>query len=73
MFATKVEEETCPECGEEALFRSKKEEASGWKVYVQCDECGTDFGRIGFVKMSEIDHRDEVSEKAEELVRNFTG
>jgi len=44
-----------------------KEEASGWKVYYQCNErCGFE-QMAGWVKLSEIDHRDEVNERAREM------
>ena len=66
MIFTKQDTATCPYCGSALVF-GLKEEASGWKVYYQCnDRCGFE-QMAGWVKLSEIDHRDEVNERAREM------
>ncbi len=57
---------SCPDCGEFLLFGTN-EEATGWKVYYECNgRCG--FERMaGWVKVSEIEHRDKVHERAREI------
>jgi hypothetical protein len=57
---------TCPECNAQLVYGTK-EEPTGWKVYYECnDRCG--FERMaGWVTLSEIDHRDEVHERAAKL------
>lgn len=57
---------TCPDCGAPLVYGTK-EEASGWKVYYECnDRCG--FERMaGWVWLKEIDHRDDVHERARGL------
>ena len=57
---------TCSDCGASLVYGTK-EEASGWKVYYECnDRCG--FERMPCrVSLSEVDHRDEAHERAQEL------
>lgn len=59
-------------CGEEGISYGTKEEPSIWKVYADCSECGREV-KVGRVRQSDIDHIDEVGEKAEELVRQHFG
>ena len=67
MEITLIQHETaeCPQCSE-PLYYGEKDEASGWKVYYECVECGWE-QMAGWVKMSEVDHADEVDEKARSL------
>lgn len=60
----------CPECGTEILG-ALKETSSGWKVYAECTECGRDYGRVGFVKLSDVDHQDEKFEQAASKINNI--
>ena len=62
----KHETATCPDCGA-ALVYGTKEEASGWKVYYECNErCGWE-QMTGWVWLSEIEHRDDVDDRAREM------
>ena len=69
---TKHDTATCPACGSSLVYGTK-EEASGWKVYYECnDRCG--FERMaGWVKLSDIEHRDEVDERAREMGERWAG
>ncbi|UWG50704.1 hypothetical protein AArcCO_1397 [Halalkaliarchaeum sp. AArc-CO] len=69
---TKHDTATCPDCGSPLVYGTK-EEASGWKVYYECnDRCG--FERMaGWVKLSDIEHRDEVNERAREMGERWAG
>lgn len=56
----------CPECGE-PLYYGTKEEASGWKVYYECGErCGWEC-MAGWIRLADIDSRDDVDVRAREL------
>lgn len=69
---TKHETATCPGCGATLVYGTK-EEASGWKVYYECnDRCGWE-QMAGWVKLSEIEHRDEVHELAREIGEQWAG
>lgn len=61
---TRHDSARCPECGE-PLYFGTKEEASGWKVYYDC-ECGWE-RMVGRIAMSDVEHRDEVHERAREM------
>lgn len=71
MLALEIPDESCPECGEQELYYSTKEESSIWKIYTGCSSCGRDFGRIGVVKRKNIGHVDEVEEKALEKAQRW--
>ena len=63
---------TCPDCGEPLVF-GLKEEASGWKVFYECDDrCGFE-QMTGWVKLSDIEHRDEVDARAHEMGEWWAG
>lgn len=66
----KHERATCPECDAELYFGTK-EEASGWKVYYECRGCPFD-RMAGWIRLAEINHRDEVYESAEEFGDRWT-
>lgn len=72
MLTQKIKTEKCPNCGEEAVYYSTKQKCSIWKIYVNCSKddggCSRDFGRIGVVKRKNIDHTDQMEEKAQNLV-----
>lgn len=70
MLSHSVEGE-CKECGSDDVGYSTKEKSSIWKVYGECHSCGRDYGRIGIVKRKDIDHKDQVYEKAEEKAQRF--
>lgn len=61
---------TCPECNE-SLYFGAKEEASGWKVYYEC-ECGWE-RMAGWVKLSDIEHQDEVHDRAQKMGEQWAG
>lgn len=67
MLATKLKEEACDECGAEELYFSTREDGSIIKVYLKCDSCGRDYGRIGTIK----DKNSNISQKAEKKARRF--
>ncbi|MCY4730475.1 hypothetical protein KY092_07880 [Natronomonas gomsonensis] len=75
MLAHKIKDGKCPNCGEKAVYSSTEENSSIWKVYVKCEEddggCGRDFGRVGVIKRSNIDHTDQMHEKAEKIAEKF--
>lgn len=57
---------TCPQCDSELLFGVKSEPTS-WKVYYECsNRCGWE-RKAGIIPRAEIDHRDQVDERAEEM------
>lgn len=62
---------TCPDCGAPLVYGTK-EDPSGWKVYYECnDRCR--FERMaGWVRLSKVDHRDEVYERAREMGKQWT-
>lgn len=63
---------TCPDCNA-ILAYGMKEEATGWKVYYQCnDQCGFE-QMAGWVKRSEIEHRDDVDKRAREMGERWAG
>lgn len=69
---TKHETATCPDCGSSLVYGTK-DEASGWKVYYECnDRCGWE-QIAGWVKLSEIEHQDEVHEHARDLGEQWAG
>jgi predicted transcriptional regulator len=72
-FAVKVDGAACPECGAEDMYRDLKEEPSLYKVGASCRSCQRDFGVIGRVFRSDVDHTDELDERAEALVRDRVG
>lgn len=56
----------CPECGF-SLYFGTKEEATGWKVYYECGaRCGW-VSMAGWIKLGEVDTRDEVQKRAREM------
>lgn len=69
---TKLETATCPDCGAMLVYGTK-EEASGWKVYYECnDRCGWE-QMAGWVKLSEVEHRDEVDKRARVMGERWSG
>lgn len=60
---------TCPSCGA-ALWFGTKPEGSGWTVYYECAAC-TFEQRAGRVATSEVDSRDAVWDRAEEMGERF--
>ena len=63
---TRHDSATCPDCGV-ALMYCVKDEGSGWKVYYECsDRCGWE-RMAGRVKLVDIEHRDEVDDRACEM------
>ena len=66
MWMTGHPEATCPECGGGLLFGTKDTETTCYKVFYECSECTWD-AKAGRVTLSEIDHQDEVDERAREL------
>jgi len=73
MLATKVDGVACPACGAEDVYRDVTAEASLYKVGASCHSCQRDFGVVGRVFRSDVDHRDEVGKRAEALVRDWVG
>lgn len=72
MLMEKHTSATCPECGE-SLFFGTKEEATGWKVYYECnDHCGFEV-MAGRVSLSKIEQRDEVYERAHKMGERWGG
>lgn len=69
---TKHDTATCPACGSSLVYGTK-EEASGYKVFYECnDRCG--FERMaGWVKPSEIEHQDEVEQRAHKMGEQWAG
>ena len=69
---TKHDTATCPACGSSLVYATK-EEASGYKIFYECnDRCG--FKQMaGWVKLSDIEHRDEVDERAREMGERWAG
>ncbi|SEP22194.1 hypothetical protein SAMN05216388_10478 [Halorientalis persicus] len=68
------DEATCPECGASLLF-GDKEKPGGWKIYYECsdrDNCNWEAGRVGYISRSDVDHTDEVDEKAIEMGDRWT-
>ena len=69
---TKHDTATCPACGSSLVYGTK-EEASGWKVYYECnDRCGWE-RMVGRVSLAEVEHRDEVDERAREMGERWAG
>jgi len=56
---------TCPTC-DSRLWFGISSEANGWTVYYECGECGFE-QRAGRVAMRDIDSRDDVWDRAEEM------
>lgn len=47
VFAMKLQDESCPNCGEEELiWWSEDETESVMEVYMNCDSCGREFPKI---------------------------
>ena len=65
MWMTGHQDANCPECGGGLLYGTK-EEATSYKVFYECSECTWE-AMAGRVTLSEIDHQDEVDERAREL------
>lgn len=60
----------CRDCGG-CLWYGTKAEAASWKVFAVCrDGCGREW-MVGRIKIAEIEHRDEVNDRAKALVRSF--
>jgi hypothetical protein len=66
MMISHEAEGDCPECGSEDVHYSYDEDGSITKVYGSCNDCDTDFGRIGTITSN-----DNVKEKAERKARKF--
>jgi len=66
MLTTEHGEATCPECNAPLYFGLKRE-ATGWKVYYECDDhCG--FERMaGRVSLSKVGSREEAYDRAEAM------
>ena len=71
MFMIQHPSATCPGC-ESSLSYGTKEEASSWKVYYECnDGCG--FNQMaGRVKLTDVEHQDEVHDRAREMGEQWT-
>jgi DNA-directed RNA polymerase subunit RPC12/RpoP len=65
------DEARCPYCGSELLY-GVAEEPNAWMVHYECasDRCGREF-TPGRIRRSEVDHVDEVYERAEALHRHI--
>lgn len=59
----------CPDCGSSLWFGTKSE-GSGWIVYYECSDCGFE-KRAARVSMSDVDNRDAVWNRAEEMGSQF--
>lgn len=70
MFVYECEGSTCPRCGA-PIGIGLKEEPTGWKVYRICttDDPPCVDERVGTITRSEVDHADDVVDRATELVR----
>ncbi len=65
MFFRQHPEATCRLCNE-GLWYGVKEEPTGWKVFYACkDGCHREW-MVGLVSRGEIEHVDEVFERAKE-------
>lgn len=70
MLVTRHSSATCPRCGDPLSFGTK-EEATGWKVFYVCsDGCGWE-RMAGWVNRAEVDHQDDVHEKAEAMDKRW--
>lgn len=66
MFLYRHDTATCPHCSSVVAYGTK-EEASSWKIVVQCnpqDGCGRELGKKR-IPLTDIDHRDQVAKQAE--------
>lgn len=65
MIMHRTDEGSCPYCGSDLRYGVKEESAS-WKVYFECADhhCGREF-QVGRIFRSNVDHLDEVYERAE--------
>lgn len=61
---------TCPDCGSQLMY-GVKSEATSYKVYYECgDRCGWE-RMPGRIPRSDIDHQDEIDERAEEMGKRW--
>lgn len=67
MLMRRTENGHCPYCGSSLRYGVKEEPAS-WKIYFECvnPDCAREFS-VGYISRSEIDHLDEVYERAEKF------
>lgn len=65
MIMRRTDSGYCPRCGSDLRY-GVKEETSSWKVYFDCTaaDCSWEFF-AGRIRRSEVEHVDEVYERAE--------
>ncbi len=69
MYLYRHESARCPRCNERILY-GLKDEASGWKVVLECDRdtgCGRQFSSR-WIRLSDVDSFDDAYERATAIV-----
>lgn len=65
MLMERHESANCPSC-RSTLWFGTKEEATGWKVFYECEECPFE-RRVGRIPMSDVDDRNDLQSRAERM------
>jgi hypothetical protein len=68
---SKLDDVGCRYCFEDEIYMDVKEEPSLYKVGVECDGCGYDYGVIDRIPQSQVGYLDELYEQAEGSVRDL--
>lgn len=66
-----VEDAYCHDCDEEQIYTDVKEEPTIYKIGARCNGCDRDYGVLERVSRSDVDHTDEVWERAEDAVQTY--